>query len=102
MTGSTSSTIHSGRDFEWMKPWITFRRFESFFLICFERVARICSCSSATVAARSILPRASRTASPPILATNESSPYSSRAWRYSVSVRSCLISSGVLPGSTTM
>jgi hypothetical protein len=31
---------------------------------------------------------ASRTASAPIFATKESSPYSSSAWRYSVSVRS--------------
>ena len=67
-----------------------------------ERVARICSWSSATVASRSIFPSASRTASPPIFAVKESSPYSSSAWRYSVSVRSCFISSGVLPGSTTM
>ena len=74
-----------------MKPWMTFRRLESFFLICLDRVARICSCSSATVASRSIFVSASRTASAPILATKESSPYSSSAWRYSVSVRSCLL-----------
>ena len=54
MTGSTSRTIHSGRVFEWMKPWMTLRRFESFFLICFDFVARICSCSSATVASMSV------------------------------------------------
>jgi hypothetical protein len=55
-----------------------------------------------TVASMSVFTRASRTASAPILATKESSPYSSSAWRYSVSVRSCFISSGVLPGSMTM
>src|ERR1043166_4047737 len=37
-----------------MKPWMTLRRFESFFLICFDFVARICSCSSATVASMSV------------------------------------------------
>ena len=35
MTGSTSSTIHSGRECEEAKPWTSLRRFASFLRICF-------------------------------------------------------------------
>jgi hypothetical protein len=86
-----------------MKPPMTLRRLESFFLICFERVARIVLLEFGDHGLHVGLRRStSRTASAPILATKASSPYSSTACGYSVSVRSCLISSGVLPGSITM
>ena len=72
-----------------MKPWMSLRRLASFLWICFERVARICSWSSVDDGGQVDTARAaSRTASAPILAMKESSPYSSSASRYSVSVRS--------------
>ena len=65
----------------------------------FERAMR--SRSSAASSSRSISARSSRIASAPMPALN-SPAYFSIALLYSASVRSCLFSRGVLPGSITM
>ena len=101
MTGSTSSTIHSGFELETRKPSTTFMRLAIFLRFCLERVFSICSSSSTMSASRSTLRRSLRIASAPISALKPSLYFSS-ASAYSWSVRIWPSLSGVSPGSMTI
>ncbi len=101
MTGSTSSTIHSGLDCEVRKPSTTFIRLAIFLRFCLERVFSICSSSVRMSSSRSRPRRSFLTASAPMSALNMSW-YFSCASRYSCSVRIWPFASGVSPGSVTI
>ena len=100
-TGMTESIIHSGRLPESRNASMTLSRLASFLrfasLVASLRSKRSCSAIACTSRSRSI----SRTASPPMRASNASSPYSSSmSWNRS-SVRISPRSSGVSLGSST-
>ena len=100
MTGRTVRIMCSGFVPEARKPSQTLRRLEIFLLVCLERVASICSSSSALSCSRSMRARIRWTPAAPIWASN-ASLYWAEKERYSSSVSTWLGLSGVSPGSTT-
>ena len=98
--GSTFMIIHSGLLPEAANASINFKRFVTFLRFVSLPISGSSSRICATSPSKSICCSKASTASAPISASN-SSPCSSRASRYSSSVRIALFSNVVIPGSVT-
>jgi hypothetical protein len=88
ITGTTVRIIHSGLLCDWMNASISLSRLASFFGLRSDVDSAISLRRSAAIFSRSSARSMPRIASAPIMAVNESAPYSSWARRYSSSLSS--------------